>query len=121
MKTVLTVVAFAAFLSLGVLLFPQVVQADDCLFDCGDLGSYPSGNPWGNSPQALDIVYCFDRDCVLNLKDGSGNPIFTGNIIPTPHVKHDVTPNVTTCPATGFTATIFTAQDRISVSQQSVS
>jgi hypothetical protein len=87
-SSVLAVVAFAAFLSLGALLFPQVGQAQDCLFDCPDLGSDPSFNPWGNSPQALDIAYCFDRDCVLNLKDSKNNKIFTGNSIPTPHVIH---------------------------------
>jgi hypothetical protein len=82
------VLGLAAFVSSGALLFPQVVQAQDCLFDCPDLGSGPSLDPWINSPQALDIAYCFDRDCVLNLKDGKGNLIFTGNSIPTPSVSH---------------------------------
>src|SRR5262245_2515426 len=87
-SSVFAVVAFAAFVSLGALVFPQVVQAQDCLFDCPDLGSDPSFNPWFNSPQALDIAYCFDRDCVLNLKDSKNNPIFTGKSIPTPQVSH---------------------------------
>jgi hypothetical protein len=97
-SSVFAVVALAAFVSLGALLFPQVGQAQDCLFDCPDLGSDPSFNPWGNSPQALDIAYCFDRDCVLNLKVGN-KPIFSGNSIPTPHVTHNP---VTTfsCPGT---------------------
>ena len=85
-SSVFAIIALAAFVFLGALLFPQVVQAQ-CVWDC-DLGSDPSFNPWGNSPQAqLDIAYCIDRDCVLNLKDSSGNLIFTGNNIPTPQVK----------------------------------
>jgi hypothetical protein len=84
-SSVFAVVALAAFVSLGALLFPQVVQAQ-CVWDC-DLGSDPSNNPWGNSPQSPDIAYCIDRGCVLNLKDSSGNQIFTGNNIPTPQVK----------------------------------
>ena len=87
-SSVFAVVALAAFVSLGALLFPQVVQAQDCLFDCPDLGSDPSFNPWVNSPQALDIAYCFDRDCVFNLKDAKGQAIFTGSSIPTPQVTH---------------------------------
>jgi hypothetical protein len=88
-SSVFAVVALAAFMSLGVLLLPQVVQAQ-CVWDC-DLGSDPSFNPWGNSPQALDIVYCFDRDCVrkLEVQQGSGNFIFTGDSIPTPSVAQD--------------------------------
>ncbi len=109
-SSVFAAVAWAAFLSLGALLFPQVVQAQ-CLFDCVDLGSDPSANPFGNSPQALDLAYCFDRACVLNLTDSSGNPIFTGNNIPTPHVVHNVLPSVTTCDGTipgPYTVTIST-------------
>jgi hypothetical protein len=93
-NSICAVVALAAFVSLGALLFPQVAQAQ-CVWDC-DLGSDPFFNPWGNSPQAPDIAYCIDRDCVLNLKDGKGNPIFTGNSIPTPQVSQGVEPNVTT-------------------------
>lgn len=92
-SSIFAVVALAAFVSLGAFVFPQVAQAQ-CIWDC-DLGSDPNSNPWGNSPQALDIVYCVDRDCVLNLKDGSGNLIFTGNSIPTPQVSQGVEPNVT--------------------------
>jgi hypothetical protein len=63
-SSVFAVVALAAFVSLGALLFPQVGQAQ-CVWDC-DLGSDPSYNPWGNSPQSqLDIAYCIDRDCVV--------------------------------------------------------
>jgi hypothetical protein len=101
-SSVFAVVALASFMSLGTLLLPQVVQAQDCLFDCPDLGSDPSFNPWGNSPQALDIVYCFDRDCVLNLKDSKKKPIFTGNSIPTPQVSH--TPDFS-CPVNPGTST----------------
>jgi hypothetical protein len=64
-SSVLAVLALAAFVSLGALLFPEVGQAQDCVWDC-DLGSDPSNNPWGNSPQSqLDIAYCIDRDCVV--------------------------------------------------------
>ena len=85
-SSVFAVVALAAFVSLGALVFPQVGQAQECIWDC-DLGSDPNFNPWGNSPQALDIAYCIHRDCVLNLRDGDDNLIFTGNSIPTPNVK----------------------------------
>src|SRR5262249_43714072 len=97
-SSVFAVVALAAFVSLGAFLFPQVVQAQDCLFDCPDLGSDPSFNPWFNSPQALDIAYCFDRDCVLKLMDSKNKAIFTGNSIPTPQVEHK--PGFS-CPGTG--------------------
>jgi hypothetical protein len=77
------VVALAAFLSLGALLFPQVAQAD-CYWGTDenpcDVGSDPSSNPWGNSPQALDILYCLDADCVLNLTDSIGNKIFPNGL-----------------------------------------
>jgi len=64
-SSVFAVVVLAAFMSLGVLLFPQFGQAQECVWDC-DLGSDPSYNPWGNSPQSqLDIAYCIDRDCVV--------------------------------------------------------
>jgi hypothetical protein len=89
-SSVFAVIALAAFVSLGALLFPQVVQAQ-CLFDCPNVGSDPSLEPWINSPQALDIAYCFDRDCVLNLKNGK-HPIFSGNSIPTPEVSHTPSP-----------------------------
>jgi hypothetical protein len=95
-SSVFAVVALAAFVSLGAFLFPQVVQAQ-CIWDC-DLGSDPNFNPWGNSPQALDIAYCLDRDCVLNLRDGNDNLIFTGNSIPTPQVKQDLS-STDPCPA----------------------
>jgi len=58
------VLAFLGFVSLGAFVFPQVGHAQ-CVWDC-DLGSDPSNNPWGNSPQSqLDIAYCIDRDCVI--------------------------------------------------------
>jgi hypothetical protein len=99
-NSVFVVVVLAAFVSLGALLLPQVAQAQDdpCLFDCANLGSDPSFNPWFNSPQGLDVAYCFDRDCVLKLKDGKGKQIFTGTSIPTPSVEH--VPDFT-CPGTG--------------------
>ena len=43
-SSVFAVVALAAFVSLGALLFPQVGQAQ-CIWDC-DLGSDPNFNPW---------------------------------------------------------------------------
>ena len=89
------ILGLAAFMSLGAFVFPHAAHAQ-CVWDC-DLGSDTLDNPWGNSPQALDIVYCFDRDCVLNLKDGSGNPIFTGNSIPTPNVTQKTDPDPLTC------------------------
>jgi hypothetical protein len=64
-NSVFAIVALAAFVLLGALLLPEVGQAQDCVWDC-DLGSDPSNNPWGNSPQSqLDIAYCIDRDCVV--------------------------------------------------------
>ena len=97
-SSVFVVVVFAAFVSLGVLLLPQVGQAQ-CVWDC-DLGSDPSFNPWGNSPQSqLDIAYCLDRDCVANLKDKNQNPIFTGNSIPVPLVQQEQ--DAFPCPGTG--------------------
>src|SRR5262250_3422829 len=71
------ILGLAAFVSLGAFVFPQVVRAQDCLFDCPDLGSDGSFNPWGFSPQALDIAISLDRDGVLILKDSKGNLIFT--------------------------------------------
>ena len=57
-SSVLAVVALAALLSLGALLFPQVGHAQGCVWDC-DLGSDINDFPWGNSPRSqLDIVYC---------------------------------------------------------------
>ena len=93
------VLGLAAFVSLGALLFPQIVRAD-CWFDCTDVGSDPSLNTWGQSPQSqLDIAYVFDRDGLLALKDSKGKPIFTGNSIPTPHVSQTST-NLS-CPGSG--------------------
>jgi len=65
-KFVFAVVALAAFVALGLLLFPQHVQAQEgCVWDC-DLGSDPFFNPWGNSPQSqLDIAFCIDQGCVF--------------------------------------------------------
>lgn len=64
-RSVFTVLALAAFVSLGALLFPQDGQAQECVWDC-DLGSDINDFPWGNSPQSqLDIAYCIDRDCVV--------------------------------------------------------
>jgi hypothetical protein len=65
-SSVFAVVALAAFVSLGALLLPQVAQAQCFEPDC-DMGSDPSSNPWGNSPQSqLDIAYCIDQGCVFN-------------------------------------------------------
>jgi len=98
-SSVLTLVALAAFLSLGAVLLPQVVQAQ-CVWDC-DLGGGGSLPPWGNSPQSqLDIAYCLDRDCVANLKDKNGNLIFPGNAIPVPLVQQDTF----SCPPAGGTS-----------------
>ena len=54
-SSVFAVVALAALVSLGALLFPQVGQAQECIWDC-DLGSrLPLHiNPGENSPRALD-------------------------------------------------------------------
>ncbi len=92
-SSVFAVVALAAFMSLGALLFPQVGQAQECVWDC-DLGSDILDNPWGNSP-GYDIVYCFDQDCVKRLTDSNGSPIFTGTI-PTASVSQNYSD---TCPS----------------------
>src|SRR5258705_5859426 len=92
-SSVFAVVALAAFMSLGALLFPQVGQAQECVGDC-DLGSDILDNPWGNSP-GYDIVYCFDQDCVKRLTDSNGSPIFTGSI-PTASVSQNYSD---TCPS----------------------
>jgi hypothetical protein len=65
-SSVCTVVALAAFMSLGSFLFPPVGQAqEECVWNC-DLGSDIFDNPWGNSPQSqLDIAYCVDPSCVI--------------------------------------------------------
>ena len=65
-SSVCAVVALAASMSLGALLFPHVGHAQEgCVWDC-DLGSDINDFPWGNSPQSqLDIAYCIDRDCVI--------------------------------------------------------
>jgi hypothetical protein len=94
-SSVFAVVALAAFVSLGAFLFPQVGQAQECVWDC-DLGSDILDNPWGNSP-GYDIVYCFDQDCVKRLTDSNGNPIFTGTI-PTASVSQKYSD---TCPSSG--------------------
>jgi hypothetical protein len=84
-SSVLAVVALAAFVSLGALLFPQVGQAQECIWDC-DLGSDPFDNTGSNSP-GFSIVYCFDQPCVVKL-DNEFN-IFTGGI-PTASVSQSV-------------------------------
>jgi hypothetical protein len=86
-RLVFAVVALAAFVSLGALLLPQVVQAQ-CVWDC-DLGSDPSNNPWGNSPQSqLDIAYCIDRDCVIT----NFSPLIGSLPSGTTDVGHEVKP-----------------------------
>ena len=65
-SSVFAVVALAAFVSLGALLFPQVGQAqEECIWNC-DLGSDFNNLPAENSPQ-FTIVYCFDQPCVEGL------------------------------------------------------
>ena len=93
-SSVCAVVALAACMSLGALLFPHVGHAQ-CVWDC-DLGSDILDNPWSNSPQ-FDIVYCFDQDCVKNLKDSNNNPIFTKSI---PPAKVRNTLSNSSCPGT---------------------
>ncbi len=106
-SSVFAVVALAAFVSLGVFVFPHLGHAQECVWDC-DLGSDINDNPWGNSP-GYDIVYCFDQDCVKSLKDSNNNPIFTGNIPtakviqttdPSPLVCDDTTPGTVTVSGT---------------------
>jgi hypothetical protein len=80
-SSVFAVVALAAFVSLGALLFPQVGQAQECIWDC-DLGSDFFNFPGENSP-GFSIVYCFDQPCVAALN------IFTG-VIPTASVQQSV-------------------------------
>ena len=79
-SSVFTVVALAALVFLGALLFPQDGQAQECIWDC-DLGSqFPlHKNPGENSP-GFSIVYCFDQPCVASLG------IFNGDI-PTASVQ----------------------------------
>ena len=77
-SSVFAVVALAAFVSLGALLFPQVGHAQECIWDC-DLGSDIFNFPGENSPD-FSIVYCFDQPCVASLG------IFTG-AIPNASVK----------------------------------
>src|SRR5262245_8439496 len=97
-SSVFAVVALAAFACLGALLLPQVVQAQECIWDCDLGGGDGSFNPWGNSPQSqLDIAYCLDRGCVANLRDKNHNLIFPGNSIPVPLVQQDLS---TACPVT---------------------
>ncbi len=89
-SSVFAVVALAAFVSLGALLFPKIGQAQECIWDC-DLGSDFNDFPGENSP-GFSIVYCFDQPCVAGLG------IFTG-AIPTASVKQSAVPN-DTCPGT---------------------
>src|SRR5687767_14172069 len=89
-SSVFAVVALAAFVSLGALLFPQVGQAQECIWDC-DLGSDENNNPGENSP-GFSIVYCFDQPCVTGLGISS-------SVIPA--VTHVPTPPGD-CPTTGF-------------------
>src|SRR5687767_4690637 len=96
-SSVFAVVALAAFVSLGALLFPQVGQAQECIRDC-DLGSDENNNPGENSP-GFSIIYCFDQPCVEGLKDSNGNLIFNGDI-PSASVTQDNTPNSCTTDVT---------------------
>ena len=65
-SSVFAVIAVAAFVSLGALLFPQVGQAqEECIWNCY-LGSDFNNLPAENSPQ-FTIVYCFDQPCVESL------------------------------------------------------
>jgi hypothetical protein len=113
-SSVFAVVALAAFVSLGVLLFPPIAQAQ-CLWgedgSC-DLGSDPLNNSGSFSP-GFSIVFCFDRPCVENLKDSQGNLIFTGDIpnalvsqtltaqCPVPNINPPVTTTTTDITITG--------------------
>src|SRR5262249_19199052 len=64
--SIFAVIAVAAFVSLGALLFPQVGQAQEgCIWDCF-WGSDANDQPAENSPQ-FTIVYCFDQPCVEGL------------------------------------------------------
>jgi hypothetical protein len=69
-SSVFAVIALAAFVSLGALLFPQVGQAQECIWDC-DLGSDFFNFPGENSP-GFSILYCFDQPCVAGLGIFSG-------------------------------------------------
>jgi hypothetical protein len=91
-SSVFAVVALAAFVSLGALLFTQVAQA--CLWGC-DLGS-DENNPSGENSPGFSIIYCFDQLCVANLKDSDGNLIFPKGTapIPTAFVEQVPTPDV---------------------------
>jgi hypothetical protein len=85
-SSVFAVVALAAFVSLGALLFPQVGQAQECIWEC-DLGSDFNNFPGENSP-GFSIVYCFDQPCVAGLG------IFT-DPIPTASVQQSVVGSLT--------------------------
>lgn len=85
-SSVFAVVAFVAFMALGALLFPQVAEAQECIWDC-DLGSDPFNNPGENSPD-FSIVYCFDQPCIVTLNTAFN--IFTS--IPTASVSQSVNP-----------------------------
>lgn len=89
-SSVFALLALAAFVALGALLFPQDGQAQECIWDC-DLGSDFNDFPGENSP-GFSIVYCFDQPCVASLG------IFTG-AIPTAKVTQTAVPN-DTCPGT---------------------
>ncbi len=105
-SSVCAVVALAAFISFGALVFPHVGHAQECVWDC-DLGSDINDFPWGNSP-GYDIVYCFDQDCVKKLTDSNDNAIFTGTI-PTASVSQTAVPqppHLSICDGSGTPGTV---------------
>lgn len=93
-NSVFAVLALAALVSLGALLFPQAGHAQ-CIWDC-ELGSDFNFNPADNSP-GFSIGYCFDQGCVAKLKDSKGNFLFTTSI-PNASVKQDA--NLGACDGT---------------------
>ena len=88
-SSVFAVVALAAFVSLGALVFPHVAHTQECIWDC-DLGSDFNNLPAENSPN-FSIVYCFDQPCVAGLGISTG-------AIPNPSVKQNADPD--TCNGT---------------------
>jgi hypothetical protein len=99
-SSVFAVVALVAFVSLGVLLFPQVGQAQ-CIWDC-DLGCTLDPNTFqcvtntsGFSPGDFSIDFCFDSLCAKDLTDSNGNLIFTG-VIPAALVRQTLSGSCTT-------------------------